>query len=581
MKVKIQERRLSGIAISRGIAVGTPFFFTVIEDAIPEKNISDESIGLEVERYRSAVSRCKQDIEKLQAQLEKENALEAVAILDTHVHIMNDPLINGNVEDEIWKQKKNADYIFKHLSLKYQEKFKAMPDAFFREKVLDLQDITRRIIAYLCEQQHISLSDVPEGSIVFSRELAASDVAEVTGNSVSAFVTETGGATSHAAIVAKAKRIPYVASVDFGLIELVNVEYVIVDGDSGMVILNPGKATLEEYQKLKKEQHLYYQELERMSSLKTETQDGHYIRLSANIEMINEIEMVHRYGAGGVGLFRSEYLFLLQQNFPSEEDQYSIYRSIVERMKGLPIVIRTFDVGGDKLILQQQSAYRRNPYLGCRAIRFLLQEKEIFKTQLRAILRSSVYGNVRIMFPMITGLSELKEAKKIVEEAREELTNSGKKVADNIKIGCMIEVPSAAIVADLLSAECDFLSIGTNDLIQYTLAADRGNQNTSIQYLPTHPAIIRLIQLVVTHANKHRIPVAVCGEVAADPKFTPLLIGLGVNELSVTSSSIPIINNAIRKASIDKGRQLVDQILTFTTPQEIETCLLRYLSENS
>jgi len=576
MKVKIQETHLTGIAISQGIAIGIPFFFAVIEDSIPEKHVPEEALEGEIDRFRKAVNRCRLDIQKLQAQLEMENAIEAVAILDTHIHIMSDPLLNENVEQEIRNRRKNADFIFKELSLRYQEKFKAMPDAFFRERVLDLQDIGRRIIAYLCEQQHVSLSEIPEGSIVFSRDLAASDVAEVKGSAVLAFVTETGGATSHAAIVAKAKGIPYIASVDFGLIEQVTPEMAIVDGNKGVIILNPAISTLEMYEGRKQEQNQFYHALEKTSFLQPETVDGHQMRLSANIEMVNEIEMVHRYGAGGVGLFRSEYLFLSQQDFPSEEEQFAIYKSIVKKMNGLPIVIRTFDVGGDKLMPQQQASYKRNPYLGCRAIRFLLQEKEIFKTQLRAILRASIYGNVKIMFPMVIGISELLEAKKMVEESKQELKKSGKKVPEKIKIGCMIEVPSAAVVADLLAQECDFLSIGTNDLVQYTLAADRGNQSSSVQYLPTHPAVIRLIKLVVTHANRFGIPVAVCGEIAADPKFTPLLMGLGISELSVTSRSLPIIKNAIRNVSILEVSQLADRILTLKTPEEVEECLLAY-----
>lgn len=575
MRVKIQETRLSGIAISSGIAIGKPFFFSVIEDSIPEGVIHDDAIESEIERYHSAVQRCRQDVERLQAQLKAENALEAVAILDTHIHIMNDPLLNESVEIEIRRQKKNADFIFKQVSLQHEEKFKAMEDAFFRERILDLQDIARRIIAYLCEQQHVSLSEVPEGSIVFSRELAASDVAEVKERTVLAFVTETGGFTSHAAIVAKAKGIPYVANVDFGLIEQVKPDNAIVDGRVGEIILNPNDETLKDYQRQKREQNSYYNKLEETSLLGSETYDGHQIRLSANIEMAHEVDMVHRYGACGVGLFRSEYLFLLQQNFPTEEEQYAIYRGIVQNMRGLPIVIRTFDVGGDKLTLQQQSLCKGNPYLGCRAIRFLLQEREIFKTQLRAILRASAYGNVKIMFPMVTGLPELDEAKSIVYEARDELIKAGEKVADEVKIGCMIEVPSAAVIADLLAVECDFFSIGTNDLVQYALAADRSNQNMSVQYSPTHPAIIRLIKLVVTQANKHGIPVGVCGEIAADPKFTSLLIGLGISELSVTSRYVPIIKQAIRNTSILAASRLADEVMALKTTQEIEDRLLQ------
>jgi len=570
MKVKIHETHLAGIPISQGIAIGKPFFFTIAEDEIIEIDISDDAIEFEVVRYQQAVKRCQQDVKRLQEQLEIENALEAVAILDTHVHIMNDPLITDNVVGQIRKRKKNADFVFKQLAQEYQTKFKSMPDTFFKERAMDLQDITRRIVSYLCEERHICLVDIPENTIVFARELAASDVAEVKAGSVCAFVTESGGTTSHAAIVAKAKGIPYIGNVDFSLFDQIDVEMAIVDGHRGDIYLNPDQTTLEKYRKTQEQEEEYFKELEKTSSLKCQTRDGHSMNLSANIEMVNEISMVHRYGGHGVGLFRSEYILLAQQNFPSELEQLAIYQSLVIKMDGKPIVIRTFDVGGDKLTIHQQSVHRGNPYLGCRAIRFLLQEREIFKTQLRAILQASAFGNVRILFPMVSGLSELQEAKALVEECKCELLEAGKDVAKVVPIGCMIEVPSAAIIADHLAAECDFLSIGTNDLVQYALAADRSNQSMSVQYAPTHPAVIRLIQLVVQQANTHSIPVTVCGEVAADPKFTALLMGLGVIELSVTARCIPIIKQAIRSTTIILAKQLSQEILSMNSQEEIE-----------
>ncbi|GAB4235117.1 MAG: phosphoenolpyruvate--protein phosphotransferase [Chlamydiales bacterium] len=581
MKVKLQETRLSGNPISHGVAIGTPFFFTVVEDAIPEVMIADEGLESEIERYRHAVSRCKQDVIRLQKQLEDESAIEAVAILDTHLQIMHDPLLTLEIENEILKQKKNADFIFRRMTLEYQKKFEMMSDAFFKERALDLQDIARRIVAYLCEEHHTTLKDIPENTIVFARELAASDVAEADIKRVIAFVTDAGGMTSHAAIVAKAKGIPYIANIDFGVMEQIQFSSVIVDGDLGEVILNPEKETLDKYRKYQKFQNKYFKNLEKISKFPAVTQDGYSIRLSANIEIVNEIDKVHRYGGIGVGLFRSEYIFLARQNFPSEEEQFSIYRAIVKKMRGLPIVIRTFDVGGDKLSLPYHSLYKGNPYLGCRAIRFLLQEKEIFKTQLRAILRASVFGNVKVLFPMVSGLPELREAKKIVAEVHQELLNEHIKVADHIPIGCMVEVPSAAIISDLLASECDFLSIGTNDLIQYALAADRGNEAHSVQYAPTHPAMIRLIQLVVNQASAKSVPVTVCGEIAGDPCFTALLVGLGVKELSVTSRFLPIIKHAIRKTIYSEAVNLAENALKLSTSEDIEQLIKAYYEKIS
>ncbi len=572
MKVKTHEIRLRGFPICRGIAIGKPFFFTLVEESVPQYDIPPSNIEDEVDRYRNAMSRCREDVKRLKKQLQQEQIDEGAAILDAQLQIMQDPLMTTQVEDEIRRSRKNAEYVFRKLISQYQKKFYAMTDPFFRERVKDIEDIAKRVRAYLSETLRMSLQDIPPNSIIFARELAASETAEANSFCVNAFVTEVGSSTSHAAIVAKAKGIPYVTNVDIDRLESFQNQTVIVDGRTGDIIVNPDEETLAKYHDIRNQLETHLAKLSEIGTLEAETYDGYKMLLSANIEMANELDMLHVYGGNGVGLYRSEYLFLAQQKFPSEEEQFAIYRQVVEKMRGLPIVIRTFDVGGDKFLPNQQPQ-EGNPFLGCRAIRFLLREREIFKTQLKAILRASAYGDVSIMFPMVSALSELMEAKEMIEEARQELAREGEVVAKHVPIGCMIEVPSAAVIADLLAKECDFLSIGTNDLVQYSLAVDRGNIALNGLYTPTHPSVIRLIKMVITEANQQGIPVTICGEVAADPRFTPLLLGLGVQELSVAVRYIPMIKNAIRNTSIVAASQLAEKALSLKTAFEIQEML--------
>lgn len=573
MKIKTRETYLKGTPICRGIAIGKPFFFTLVDDVVPEFTIAKNDISFEIDRYRQALSRATDDVRKLNRQMEREEILEGAAIMEAHLQLMQDPMLTQDIETEIRNSSKNAEYALQIALRAYESTFNSMSDPFFRERFKDIQDVARRVVSHLRHTVRTTLADTTPGSVIFARELTATDAAEANSAWIGAFVTEQGGPTSHAAIVAKAKGIPYVSNVDFQGVDLQDTSQVIVDGRTGDIILNPIQKTVERYQELKVHLQKQLTRLQKSSALPAETYDGYLVRLSANIEMANELEMLHQFGGNGVGLFRSEYVFLANNTFPTEEEQFEIYRRVVNKMNGLPIVIRTFDVGGDKCVSEAQVLREENPFLGCRAIRFFLREKEIFKTQLRAILRAGYFGDVSIMFPMVSALSELLEAKSIVKEVEEELKGRGVKFAKNIRIGCMIEVPSAAIIADLLAKECDFLSIGTNDLVQYALAVDRTNHHMSFLYAPTHPGIIRLIKMIVSEANHNGIPVTVCGEIAADPRFTPLLLGLGVHELSVASRYLPIVKNAIRNTSIVDANHLAEKALSLTTAGEVQELL--------
>lgn len=582
MQLTTQEVRLHGTAICRGIAIGKPFFFSkessqAIEYSITSKNVEDE-----IFRYRKALQNSIDEVLQLKLQLIKEQAIDAVSILDAHLHIMQDPLLTTDVESEISKQRKNAEYVFRILIGQYQKRFTSLTNPFFRERFKDVEDISRRILYYLQGESTRPLENVPANSIVFAKELAASDAAEAKNGFVNAFITELGGVTSHAAIVAKAKGIPYVANINFDQLkellhknsntnseEIQNIDHiVIVDGKQGDIIINPSEATLQKYKAIQQQFQLRYQILQEISHLPSQTSDGLGVSLKANIELAQEVDLLLQYGGEGIGLFRSENLILAHRHFPTEEEQYHAYSSMIKKVKDLPVVIRAFDIGGDKVPSFHGYVKEKNPFLGCRSLRFLLNERNLFMTQLRAILRASAEGNTSILFPMVGSISELRAAKQCLEDAKKQLIRDKTPVGD-LKIGIMIEVPSAAIIVDLLSQECDFISIGTNDLVQYCLAVDRGNQEMHKWYTPTHPSIIRLIKQVVVAAKKNNIPVTVCGEIAADPLYTALLIGLGVNELSVAVRSLPIIKNAIRSIKGSTAKKLAKRCLELPTADDI------------
>lgn len=567
------DQSLKGYPICPGFAIGQPFFFTVAEENIPEFTVPHDQIDHEVDRYYIALKNSRKDLLFLQKRLEKEGGNEAAAILGSHLEIMRDPMMTVQMEEAIRLRGKNTEYVFKSVLGEYEKKFNKIPDEFFRERLKDFQDISRRIIGHLRKHERCTLAQLTFRAIVFAHELSPSDTAEANTEMIEAFVTRTGGETSHVAIMARAKGIPFVSNVDFPDLTVTVPPKAIVDGCSGQVIINPTKEAIKYFRDEQKRFKVRARGLQKSGILEAETIDGYKTRLSANIEMYNEIDSLHHYGGEGVGLFRSEYLFIARDAFPSEDEQFLVYRSLVEKLEGHPSVIRTFDIGGDKLGNFHINRYEKNPYLGCRAIRLMLKEKAVFKTQLRAILRASAFGELSILFPMISDILELRAAKELVEEAKMELLRTGVPFARNIPIGCMIEVPSAAITADILAKESDFLSIGTNDLVQYSLAVERGNPSLSYLYSPAHPSVIRMIKMVVDEGIKAGKSVSVCGEIAADPRFTPLLLGLGIHELSVSTPSLPIIKSVIRHISIIEAQELALLVLTCTTPVEVEQVL--------
>jgi len=567
-----REQRLQGYAICPGIAVGAPYLFAMGVENIPEISVAEHEIEREVERYYCALKSSRSDLLSLQQRPENDSS-EIAQILAAHLEIMKDPVMTEHVEQQIRAKGKNTEYVFKQVIGEYQEKFSRITSQFFRQRVQDFHDISRRVMKHLRKDERCSLLDITTPVIVFAHELAPSDTAEAKTEFIEAFVTRTGAETSHVAIMARAKGIPFVSSVDFPDLRTELPELVIVDGMKGEVILNPTQETRQEYRKEQKKITRKVKSLQEVHAFETKTSDGHKTKLSANIEMLDELDVMNEYGVSNIGLFRSEYLFLARDHFPSEEEQFVVYRSLVEKVISGSCVIRTFDLGGDKLGGFYPKRHESNPFLGCRAVRLMLKERVAFKAQLKAILRASAFGEVGILFPLVADIEELRQAKLLVEEAKEELWAASIPFARNIPIGCMIEVPSAAFTCDILAKECDFFSIGTNDLVQYTLAVDRSNTQMSYLYQPCHPSVIRMIKLVVQEANQAKIPVSVCGEIAANPKFTPLLLGLGVHELSVALPALTLIKNVIRQITIVEAQAMAKKVEAFTTAEQIEALL--------
>jgi phosphoenolpyruvate-protein phosphotransferase (PTS system enzyme I) len=572
---------LEGNTVSSGIAIGVPFIIDRQNVRITPVPLAADAVVKEIERFESAIEKSRADILRMKEDLSKEGIKDGLSVLDAHLMIIEDPLFTHDVKEQIRHEKKNAAYIFYQAINRFRKKFHALKDPFFQSRFEDVQDISKRVLAYLREIKETSLSEAPENSIVFARSLSPSEAAESRKGASLAFVTQHGGSMSHTAIVAKAKGIPYVAGVNLSKLQtLKKADCVIVDGLSGKIILNPSEKTKERYLALLEKIRAQHMALSLEGKLGAKTKDGTSIRLTANVEIADDFSLLGRFGAEGVGLFRSEYIVLERGYFPSEEEQYEIYKNLLHHAEGFPVVIRAFDIGLDKVVCSLQAGRELNPALGLRAIRFLLHEKELFKTQMRAILRASSLGDVRILFPMISCLNELLDAKKVVAAAREELLLENHKVAEHVKIGCMIEVPSAAMIVDLIAKECDFLSIGTNDLTQYALAVDRCNVSMSTLYTSTHPGVLRLIQMIVRAANEKNIPVSVCGEIASDPRFVPLLLGLGISELSCSCRFLPIIRHVIRHTKKDEAVELVKKLMTCSFAHEIQEALLSEFTKN-
>jgi phosphotransferase system enzyme I (PtsI) len=495
---------------------------------------------------------------------------EEGSIFDAHLLVLEDRTLLDEVVRVIREEKVNAEYAFHLVAERYAATLAAIEDDYLRERATDMRDVTTRVLNNLLgRQEEVDLRHLKEPCIIVSHDLTPSNTAQLDKRHVLGFATDVGSKTSHTAIMARSLRIPAIVGLKDASARLQSGQYALLDGFNGVIVANPGDQTLFEYGQIERKQVTFEEKLREILLKTATTIDGHRVVLSANIEGPQDAAAVKSNGAEGVGLFRTEYLFINRGTPPGEEQQYQAYRSAAEALKPLPVVIRTLDLGGDKFLAHMPVPQELNPFLGWRAIRFCLQERDIFREQLRAILRASAEGNIKMMYPMISGLDELNQANALVEEYKAELRQENISFDEHIEIGAMIETPSAVVVAESLAKRLRFFSIGTNDLIQYSLAVDRMNEKIAHLYEPTHPAIVRLIKATVDAAHQHKISVSVCGEMASDPVLVPLLLGLGVDELSAAPPLVPPIKFIVRQLKLTEARELANFALQCESAADI------------
>ncbi len=560
---------LNGIAASPGIVIGKAFVLDSEEISIPQRSIKESAIPKEITRLQDALTMTRAEIMGIRDKIAHEIGQEHGDIFNAHLMVLEDRVIIEEVMERIKKEKFSAEYIFSQVLKKYIQTFLKIDDEYLRERVSDISDVGRRVIRHLVGEQRSSLSDLKEKVIVIAYDLSPSDTAVMNRKNVIGFATDIGGRTSHTAIMAKSLEIPAVVGLEKATHIVQTGQNIILDGTRGLVLINPSASDLAKY----RQEQLRYQEfnkgLKRFKELPCITRDGRRIELAANIELPSETSSVLSHGADGIGLYRSEFLYMNRVGLPTEEEQYQAYKSVAVAMAPKPVIVRTFDLGGDKFLSHLEMPHEMNPFLGWRAIRFCLATPEIFKVQLRAILRASAHGKLRMMYPMISGVGEMREANKLLEEAKAELKAKRIHFDDKMEVGAMIEIPSAALTCDILASEADFFSIGTNDLIQYALAVDRINEKIAYLYEPAHPAVLRLLKTIIETGHSKKIWVGICGEMAGDPLLTPVLVGLGIDEISTSPVMIPEIKKIIRSMSFTEAEEIAKTALTLNTGAEV------------
>ncbi len=563
-------KQLKGIPVSPGVAIGKAFVF-LREDSfnIPLRKIKKSEVPLEIARFEDAITRTRAEILGIRKKLSGQIGGEHSDIFNAHLLILEDRTLIEDVIGHIKVQYIAAEHAFSSVIQKYFSAFAQIDDEYLRERVSDIKDVSRRLLHNLHGEKKNVLEHLEEEVILIARDLSPSDTASMDKDKVLAFVTEVGGPTSHTAILGRSMEIPAIVGSDGVAQEIKTGDRVIVDGTHGIVIVNPDKKIIEEYTRYGKRFSAIITELDKLRDLPAETKDGRQIIVASNIEFGDEIPSVLSHGSRGVGLYRTEYLYMNRQDVPTEEEQFKAYQEAAKKIAPHPVIIRTLDLGGDKFLSSLGVPQEMNPFLGWRAIRFCLERVDVFKSQLRAILRASAYGNLKLMYPMISNVQELRAANKILEECREELRKEKKKFDPKMEVGAMIEIPSAAITSDVLAKEADFFSIGSNDLIQYSLAVDRVNEKIAYLYDPTHPAILRLIRQIIENGHAAKRWVGCCGEMASDVAIAIVLVGLGIDEVSISPFVLPKVKKAIRSVNYTQAQAIAQKALTFDTGREV------------
>ncbi|MEK3993621.1 phosphoenolpyruvate--protein phosphotransferase [Psychrobacillus sp. FSL K6-2365] len=559
---------LIGIAASSGIAIGKAFLMIEPDLTISKSTVSNKEE--EVTRFHEAVNAAKLELQKIRDRAEIDLGAENAAIFDAHLLVLSDPELIGTVEGKINDEAVNAEAALQETADTLVVMFEQLDNEYMRERAADIRDVTKRVIARLLGVEVPNIGLIDEEVIIISKDLAPSDTAQLNRAFAKGFTTDMGGRTSHSAIMARSLEIPAVVGTKNATSAIKQGDFIVVDGDNGEVIINPSKDVIESYVTKRNQQEVEKQELLLLKNKQTITLDGIHVEVAANIGTPKDIESVLENGGEGVGLYRTEFLYMERDSLPTEEEQFQAYKQVLEQMDDKPVVVRTLDIGGDKQLPYLNLPEEMNPFLGFRAIRLCLEEQTIFRTQLRALLRASNFGNLKIMFPMIATLEEFREAKQLLLEEKEKLQQEGTLVSDHIEVGIMVEIPSTAVLADQFAKEVDFFSVGTNDLIQYTMAADRMNESVAYLYQPYHPAILRLVKMVIDAAHANGKWAGMCGEMAGDSIAIPLLIGLGLDEFSMSAPSMLKARNQINQLTQMEMKQLADKALSMQTSEQVK-----------
>jgi phosphotransferase system enzyme I (PtsI) len=570
---------IQGIGASPGIVIGKAYLLERFKARLPQKRIGRERVEEEVKRFLRAIQESEDQLREIKEKILDPEVRKHSFILDVHSMILKDEMLLQDTVDTIRKKNVNAEWALDLILEKLDAAFKAIEDEYLRERRSDLHYVAARIFRNLLGKKHDDITKIKGKVIVVAHDLSPADTLQMNLEHVAGFITDIGGKVSHTAILSRSLGIPAVVGVEMATSLINGGDPLIINGETGEVVINPTEEVSQSFLERKRRTKPIGREILKYASLAAETRDGIRVHLQANIEMVEEIPSAKMHGAEGIGLYRTEILYLNRKDLPTEEEHFETYRGLLESIYPATATIRTLDIGGDKFLPNYSKNNELNPALGLRAIRFSLKETEIFKTQLRGILRASVYGKLKILLPMISGIEEVRQAKAILEEVKKSLAKAKIPFDEEIPIGAMIEIPSASDIADILAREVNFFSIGTNDLIQYALAVDRINEHVSYLYEPLHPAVLRIIRWVVRSGHEAGIPVAICGEMAAEPVYAVVLLGLGLDEFSMNPVSIPKVKKVLRKASFEEARSLVEQLFQFPTASEIECFVRDWMTE--
>ncbi|WP_125152072.1 phosphoenolpyruvate--protein phosphotransferase [Clostridium rectalis] len=563
---------LKGVSASTGIAIGKALILKELNYNIQKNNV--ENAEKEKEKLNLAIDRAKEQLEKTIKSTKEKLGEEKSKIFEAHLLMLDDPEFTGAIISKIEGDKINSEYAVKTTSDELAMIFESLDDAYMRERAADIRDISKRLIKILNGDESLSIEDIDQQCIIIANDLTPSDTAQINKDLVLGFGTQIGGVTSHSAIIARSIGIPAVLGVGEDIKTIKENDILILDGDNGNIIVNPAEDVLIQYREKMQEQRKFRETLLKFKEQESITLDNKKVEVVSNIGSIDDAENALKNGAEGIGLFRTEFLYMSKDNLPTEQEQFQAYKEVLEKLNNKPVIIRTLDIGGDKKLTYLPIGEELNPFLGYRAIRLCLDRKDIFKTQLRALLRASVYGNLKIMFPMISNIQELREAKEVLEECKAELRKEKIEFKNDVQVGIMIEIPSAAVSSDILAKEVDFFSIGTNDLIQYTIAVDRMNERVSYLYDFFNPAVLKLIKMVIENGHKEGKYVGMCGEMAGNKYLIPLLLGMGLDEFSMSASSILNARRIISESNYKECIKIVDKVMALSTSTEIKEYLM-------